>query len=206
MANLPSGETFVTPVIEALHFRRGIQNFRVLDMELEIPVPPRADDPSRPDWSVCQKAWWAAIAEVLERPDAPMRLALEMRVMGGSNVTMAPQHGNLATCSIEVLTIPLTPHEEWVAFMQDIADRWSSYSDAAGGPLNVRPHWAKQWQELSFAGKPAIEHLRDVAYAQRIPELRAGLQAIAAQGGYQPAALRRFSNPLLDDLFAAVFD
>ncbi len=126
--------------------------------------------------------------------------------MGGSNVTMAPQHGNLATCSIEVLTTLITPREEWVAFMQDIADRWTSYSDAGGAPLNVRPHWAKQWQELSFAGKRAVEHLRDVAYAQRIPELRAGLQAIAAQGGYQPAALRRFSNPLLDDLFAAVFD
>jgi hypothetical protein len=206
MANLPSGETVVTPLIEALHFRRGIQNFRVLDMELEIPVPPRADDPSRPDWSICQKAWWAAIANVLARPDAPMRVALEMRIMAGSGVTMAPQNGNLATCSIEVLTTLITPEGEWVAFMQDIADLWTSYSDAEGVPLNVRPHWAKQWQDVRLQRRPAVEQLRDVAYADRIPEFRAALQKIAAEGGSPPAALRLFSNPLLDELFGSVFD
>jgi len=87
LAILPSDVTVVAPVIEALHFRRGIQNFRVLDMELEIPVPARADDPSLPDWSVCQRAWWDAIATVLGRSDAPMRVTLEMRIMGGSGVT-----------------------------------------------------------------------------------------------------------------------
>lgn len=206
MANLPSDETVVTPVIEALHFRRGIQNLRVLDMELEIPVPARADDPTRPDWSVCQRAWWDAARTVLERDDAPMRVALEMRIMGGSAVTMAPQHGNsLATCSIEVLTTLITPADSWTTFMQDVADLWTSYRDADGSPLNVRPHWAKQWQELQFRGQPAIDHLRDVAYAERIPEFRAALQAIAAQGGYTASDLRRFTNPLLDELFGAVF-
>jgi hypothetical protein len=206
MANLPSGETVVTSLIEALHFRRGIQNFRVLDMELEIPVPARADNPSLPDWSIAQRAWWAAITNVLERSDSPMRVALEMRIMSGSGVTMAPQNGNLATCSIEVLTTPITPHQEWGPFMQDIVNLWTSYSDAHGVALNVRPHWAKQWQELRFRGRPAVEYLRDVAYADRIPEFRTALQKIAAEGGSPPAALRLFSNPLLDELFASVFD
>jgi hypothetical protein len=206
MANLPSGETAVTPLIEALHFRRGIQNFRVLDMELEIPVPARADDPSLPDWSVCQKAWWAAIANVLERPDAPMRVALEMRIMAGSKVTMAPQSGNLATCSIEVLSTPITPRAEWIAFMQEIADLWTDYSDAHGVALNVRPHWAKQWQDIRFRGRPAVEHLREVAYADRIPEFRAALERIAAAGGSPPAAWRIFSNPLLEELFGNLID
>lgn len=44
MQFLPSDETIVTPLIDGLHFRRGIQNMRVLDMEWEIPIPPRADD------------------------------------------------------------------------------------------------------------------------------------------------------------------
>jgi hypothetical protein len=34
-----------------------------------------------------------------------MRLTLEMRIMGGSGVTMAPQYGNdLGTCSYNVLS------------------------------------------------------------------------------------------------------
>jgi len=121
-------------------------------------------------------------------------------------VTMAPQNGNLATCSIEVLTTLITPEGEWVAFMQDIADLWTSYSDAEGVPLNVRPHWAKQWQDVRLQRRPAVEQLRDVAYADRIPEFRAALQKIAAEGGSPPAALRLFSNPLLDELFGSVFD
>ena len=120
---------------------------------------------------------------------------------------MAPQHGNrFGTCSIEVLTNQRTPAREWKAFMQDIADLWMSYEDPDGRPLNVRPHWAKQWQGLTLRDRPAISHLRDRAYAARIPEFRAGLRAIARQGGYTAKDLRLFSNPLLDDLFGAVFE
>jgi hypothetical protein len=207
MANLPSDVTIVTPLIDALHFRRGIQNFRVLDMEFLIPVPPRVDDPTQPDWSVCQRAWWDAIAAVYAAPDAPMRVTLEMRVMGASEMTMAPEYGNsLGTCSIEVLTSLITPTSDWAAFMQDVSDRWTSYTDPSGRPLNVRPHWAKQWQQVTFGGQPAVDHLRDTAYAARIPEFRAALRVIAAEGGYSARDLRMFSNPLLDELLGAVFE
>ncbi|KAF4589447.1 cholesterol oxidase like protein [Ophiocordyceps camponoti-floridani] len=37
-----------------------------------------------------------------------MRLTLELRILGGSDVILAPQYGNLATASIEVLTVPDT--------------------------------------------------------------------------------------------------
>jgi hypothetical protein len=109
MKLLPSDETIVTPLIDGLHFRRGIQNMRVLDMELEIPIPGVASDPTKPDWKICQQAWWAVIAEVYDtfetHQTAPMRLTLEMRIMGGSGVTMAPQYGNdLGTCSYNVLS------------------------------------------------------------------------------------------------------
>ena len=207
MAALPSDVSIVTPVIEALHFQRGIQNFRVLDMEFEIPIPPRADDPTRADWSIAQRAWWDVVRNVYERRDAPMRVALEMRIMGGSNITMAPQHGNrFGTCSIEVLTNQATPAREWTRFMQDIANLWTSYTDPSGRPLNVRPHWAKQWQDVTLRDEPAVGYLRDRAYAARIPRFRAGLRAIAEQGGYTSSDLRMFGTPLLDDLLGAVFD
>jgi hypothetical protein len=172
---------------------------RVLDMELEIPVPPRIDDPSKPDWSICQRAWWDVISAVYERTDSPMRIALEMRVMGGSQVTMAPQYGNaLGTCSIEVLTPVNVDAAEWADFMQQVLDRWTSYTAPDGSPLNVRPHWAKQWQHLRYRGLDAVSYLRDVAYAGRIGEFNAGLAAAAEAGGTTlDECWARFGNPLL---------
>lgn len=211
MAALPENQTIVTPVIDALHFRRGIQNMRVLDMEFEIPIPPRGDDPTKPDWTVCQKAWWDVISNVYKgadanHADAPMRVALEMRITAGSNIIMAPQFGNhFGTCSIEVLTTLNVPREEWLAFMQEVTTAWDSYTDPAGNPLNVRPHWAKQWQNLVFRGMSVNDYLRTVAYKDRIPEFKARLQEIAQAGGYTLADLQRtFSNPLLDDVFELV--
>ncbi len=207
MAGMPSDVSIVTPVSDALHFRRGIQNLRVRDMEFEIPIPPRADDHTRGDWSICQRAWWDVIRNVCERADAPLRVALEMRIVGGSDITMAPQHGNsLGTCAIEILTNETTPHRQWTRFKQDIANLWTSYQDPFGQQLNVRPHWAKEWQGITLHQRPAIGYLRDHAYADSIPRFRASLRAIAKQGGYTASELRMFTNPLLDDLFHGVFE
>jgi hypothetical protein len=49
---------------------------------------------------------------------------------------------------------------------------------------------------------PAVDYVSRVAYADRIPEFREGLRRIAQQGGYELTDLRRFSNPLLDRVFA----
>ena len=76
-------------------------------MEFQIPVPhlPNSD---KPDFTVVQKAWWDVINIVYDvaEKDTPMRLTLELRIMGGSSLHMAPQAGNSITASIEVLTIP----------------------------------------------------------------------------------------------------
>jgi hypothetical protein len=210
MTLLPDGDSTTTPLIDALHFRRGIQNMRVLDMEWEIPIPGCADDPTKPNWSVCQDAWWAVIDEVfrLERQgEVPMRLVLEMRIMGGSNVTMAPQYGNtLGTCAIEVLTWVNTDPEEWAAFMQIITDSWARLTDADGRPLNLRPHWAKAWQGLKVRSMPIIDYLRTEAYADRFPEFKRGLGAVALAGGTTIKEMQRlFSNSLLDQVFSDVF-
>ena len=83
---------------------------------------------------------------------------------------------------------------------------WTSYKDPFGQQLNVRPHWAKEWQGIALHHRPAISYLREHAYADSIPRFRAGLRAIAKQGGYTASELRMFSNPLLDDLFHPVFE
>ncbi|HJV70260.1 hypothetical protein [Ideonella sp.] len=207
MAFLPTkGAT--TPLIDGLHFRRGIQNMRVLDMEFEIPIPERADAPGQPDWALCQRAWWDAIATVYavfeSQGIVPMRLTMEMRVMGGSGITMAPQRGNdLGTCSIEVLTTLNTDPGDWAKLMQQITDAWARYTDAQGRPLNIRPHWAKQWQGLNLRGQAIEDYLRTVAYKDELETFREALVSIAGAGGYSLADIRqRFSNPLIDKVFA----
>ena len=201
MTALPSGETITTPVIDALHFRRGIQNMRVLDTELEIPLPAGADGKT-PDFTVAQKAWWDAISVFYSQSgnEQPMRIALEMRIMGGSKVTLAPQYGNdFGTCAIEVLTAPNTEASSWAAYMQQVADKWTSY-----GP-NVRPHWAKQWP-ASMYGVPTTQYLTETAYAAQLPRFKADLQAIAAAGGYTLADTRKlFTNATINTIFASVF-
>jgi hypothetical protein len=137
-----------------------------------------------------------------------MRLTLEMRVMGGSGVTLAPQHGNnFGTCSIEVLTTINTDRDEWAAFMQGVTDRWLAIADGNGELLNTRPHWAKEWQGLTVRDRPITDYMRDTAYRDRIPEFRAALSRIAAAGGYSLQDLKeRYSNETLSEILSAIYD
>ncbi|RDA94540.1 hypothetical protein CP533_2744 [Ophiocordyceps camponoti-saundersi (nom. inval.)] len=216
MASLPptKGEEekpkYKTSMMNALHFRRGIQNMRVRDLEFQIPLPPSAEDPTKPDMSLVQRAWWDIINLVYatsNRADdrsSPMRLALELRIMGGSDVILAPQHGNLGTASIEVLTVPDTVADgEWKEFLQNVADIWMGYGSPA--QLNVRPHWAKEWDGLRFHDRDARDYLRNVACKSQFEEFRRVVDGIGARQGWTWDEMKaRFSNQLLDELFSAV--
>ena len=120
---------------------------RVRDLEFQIPIPSLATDATQPDYSIVQRAWWDIINLCYEDDDTPMRLTMELRIMGDSNLIMAPQRGNKhGTASIEVLSVPdAVSDDEWVPFLQKVADLWMGYKDAEGVELNVRPHWAKEW-------------------------------------------------------------
>ncbi|CAE6465741.1 unnamed protein product [Rhizoctonia solani] len=203
MPNIPEPQNAIrTLTSEALHFRRGIQNMRCLDSEWEIPIPEAPNNPGKRDYSSIQRAWWDAISLFYSRDDVPMRLALEMRLTGGSNVILAPQRGNdLGTTSIEVLTIPTTPRDQWQSFLQQIADAWTSYTDSNGVPLNSRPHWAKEWAGLNIRGQSIEQYLKETAYKDAIPEFREMLEKIAAAQGTTVTDMRdRFGNPLLERL------
>ncbi|KAK7954106.1 hypothetical protein PG996_014992 [Apiospora saccharicola] len=213
MANLDpkSGEddkpTIVTPLPNALHFQRGIQNMRVRDIEFQIPIPARADDPSRGDLTVVKRAWWDAINLVYndyeKNGTAPMRVTLEMRIMGGSDVLMAPQYGNKwGTASIEVITIPDADKDgEWHDFVQRLSDIWMSYTDHHGAKLDVRPHWAKEWDGFKLGGMDARTYLKTVAYKDQIPKFRSALATIGEGQGWTLDELKkRFSNELWDEL------
>jgi hypothetical protein len=195
--------TYKTLLPDALHFRRGVQNMRVRDLEFQIPLPPRKDDPSKPDFGIVQRAWWDVIklvyksAEHKDDPSSPMRLALEMRIMGGSDVIMAPQRGNdLGTLSIEILTLPDAVNDlEWSQFAQEVTDIWMSY----GG--RVRPHWAKEWEHFTYNGKTAKQYIKEVAYREEIKEFKIALAKIGEQQDWTLEEMqKRFSNVLWDEV------
>ncbi|KAF8594751.1 hypothetical protein BDV93DRAFT_577501 [Ceratobasidium sp. AG-I] len=204
MPDLPKPEDAIkTLVSEALHFRRGIQNMRCLDSEWEIPISESAKSPGKRNYEQVQQAWWDGIKTFYDRKDVPMRLTLEMRLTGGSQVILAPQRGNnLGTISIEVLSTLNTPEQDWASFLQEVADKWTNYRDKNGALLNARPHWAKQWKGLTVRGQPIETYLKETAYKEAIPEFKETLAAIAhARGTTLDEMRERFGNPLLEKLF-----
>ncbi len=191
------------PLPEALHFQRGIRHVRARDVEIEIPICLKQD--GNPDWTICQRAWWDAINIIYrnleEKGTLPVNLTLEMRIMGGSDITMAAQRGNLYTCSIEVLSTLLAPQEEWKALVEKIIACWVTYTDSDNKPLAIRTHWAKEWHGLQFIDTDAESFVRD-SYPDAIPEFKQKLASIAEAGGYTLDEMRnRFSNTLWDSIF-----
>ena len=190
-----------TYVTDALHFQRAIQNVRVRDIEIEMPLLPKADDPKKPDYTFVQKAWWNAILRVYAHSDTcPMRMPLEMRIMGDSNIVMSPQRGNtLGTCAIEVLTLH-SARDIWHNFAQEVLDTWMDLRKLEGGQnLKIRPHWAKEWKEFSVDGKPWAQVLRDETYKEEIKEFNGVMDKIGKQHGWTRQDLReRFANDFLE--------
>ncbi|KAI8188307.1 L-gulono-1,4-lactone dehydrogenase [Colletotrichum sp. SAR 10_75] len=202
-----------TYVPDALHFQRAIQNVRVRDMEVEIPLVSKKHTESTRegrvdiDYATVQRAWWDAILLAYANiKDCPMSMPLEMRIMGGSDIIMAPQrHNQLGTCAIEILTLQATPVDKWVGFAQQVLDKWMSLKDPrTQKPLRVRPHWAKEWEKFQVNGKPWLEKLMKEDYKAEIEEFRKVLAEIGSEAGWGLKDLQsRFSNELFDTL---IFD
>lgn len=197
--------TIKTGLPNALHFRRGVQNMRVRNMEFLVPLPGRADDPKRPDFRIVRQLWWDTIQLVYSSrksafdPSSPMRLLLEMRLIGNSDMILSPQYGNsLGTLSIEVLSVPdSVADDEWQGFLQQVADKWM---ETATG-LNVRPHLAKEWDGLQLGGLDARTYLKTKGMAEQLRLFKEQLQAIGNEQGWTLEDLKKsFSNELWDIL------
>ena len=152
MSSLPGGGDDI-PIKawlpDALHFRRAIQNTRVRDMEMEIPIPHKPDHKDRPDWDIVRRAWWDAIITCYNHAGkCPQRMPLELRITGDSDVVMAPFKNNkFGTASIEVLTLQSVA-DIWQPYAQEVLDKWMalrSRDEWKDQKLNIRSHWAKEW-------------------------------------------------------------
>lgn len=146
---------------------------------------------------------WDGISAIYSRKDAPVRVALEMRLTGGSNVLLAPQRGNDVTASIEVLTTLITPKDDWATFMQEVADKWTSYDvrDDEGNPMYPRPHWAKQWEGLHVRGKPIERYFKEDAYKDAFAQFREVYGSMVGRSGSTvDDTLKVFGNDLMERL------
>ncbi len=90
MLALPSKKV-KTYLSDALHFQRCIQNIRVRDLEVAMPLIGRSDNEHVVNYQLVQRAWWDAILLTYKHSKTcPMRMPLEMRMVGDSNVVLAP--------------------------------------------------------------------------------------------------------------------
>ena len=196
-----------TYMINALHFQRGIHNMRVYDLELEIPIEAKADNPDEPDLEFIKAAWWEIIAltydkEFKGKENYPLRLAVEMRLFGGSDIFMAPVAGNKWTCSIEILTTHDVELDKWEMFMQRCTDVWTKFHP------NVRPHWAKQLPAKMY-GMDTKDWIR-IAYKDQTPKFKAAMEIVGrdAPGGVILPKDNQaiFSNPFFDYVLDKVWE
>ncbi|KAK7698744.1 hypothetical protein SLS64_012224 [Diaporthe eres] len=199
-----------TQLPNALHFRRAVQNVRVLDTEMQIPLLPKSGVPlseakfeDEIDFSNVQRAWWGAILTAYKYQDTcPQRMPLEMRITGPSQVIMAPFRGhNLGSASIEILTLENMRDKGWHDYAQEVLDHWMDLKDARGEYLATRPHWAKEWYSFKVRGQPMIDYVRQ-SYAREIQEFVFRLGQIAKKQGWSlEEARKRFGNDALDAVF-----
>ncbi|KZV82168.1 hypothetical protein EXIGLDRAFT_778917 [Exidia glandulosa HHB12029] len=205
LPNVPVGGTPLTTLSsEALHFRGGSQNFPFYGMEWEVPIRPSPNGTETRDYTQIQQAWWDAITLIYASPHAPLRAALEMRLTAGSNTILAAQRGNgvLGTASLEVFTLLTTPADEWRAFRQAVVDKWTSFGPGGDSGVGLaRPHWNKQWTDLTVHGRPIKDYMREEAYKDAFAEFRVALEGILNKRGTSTREARKlFSNPLMEDL------
>lgn len=166
-------------------------------------LPASEANPKKPDFAVIQTAWWTAIIKCYEHArTCPMRMPLELRIMGDSEVIMAPQKGNtLGTASIEVLTLQ-DMSGEWHPFAQEVCNEWMKLRKWNGQKLNIRPHWAKEWYSFNVDGRPFMEYLKRDCYGEEIRRFNEVLEMIGKKHGWTRREVQRmFSNEMFDELF-----
>ncbi|KAG4260217.1 hypothetical protein FPRO03_02040 [Fusarium proliferatum] len=187
----------------ALHFQRGVQNIRVRNLEVEMALDSKKGKPNERDYTNVRRAWWDVIKTCYANAKtSPMRMPMEMRIMGSSEVTLAPQRGNkLGTCAIGILTLEAVS-DIWVPYAQQVLDKWTSYKTNEGKPVVVKPHWAKEWYMYKVGGKPWVEKLVKEDYKEEIAEFQALMAAIGKKHGWTLGDIKRtFSNDVLDNTF-----
>ena len=203
---------FVTAKVNGIHFRGdGVQDFKASDYEMEIGIPKL--DPNSPaikdnlNLEIVAELYWAQL-EIYYRyaytGEYPQLLPLELRINGGSNMTLSVQRGNVATCAIEILSLEesLLPKDMWHTYVQETIDRWKEIADTY--KVQFFPHLAKQ-----FSGRTVMHNGQRIEMGEyvktlfepRVVEFYRDCQSIARKGGYTLDDMEMFRSNFFDKLF-----
>jgi hypothetical protein len=138
----PSQRDNTVDIVEAIHYRRGIEVAKLGCVEVAFKLDP-----------AFEHAKWA-IKTVLDltrvyaaRGEYPMNVTMNVRFLHNSSCWLSPAFGEGHTCYIEILSGLQAPG--WERFSGEVAQQWLTLPHA-------RPHWAKQFQHIPGV----IEHLR----------------------------------------------
>lgn len=130
-------------------------------------------------------------------------MALELRIMSGSEVTLAPQYGNKhGTLSIEPVATRMVEKEVWEDFKEELAKIWMSYQDFDGTPLNCRTHWAKENPRSVYVNGEKEQTMRywQKVYNVRMKEFFDDLDGLT-EGVTVEDLNKVFSNNYFDEMF-----
>jgi len=195
-------EPITTTITEAMHWERGLHYISTNLFEVNIPIPPTAE--GTPNWEIVKQSWKDMMnisAQFNAENKYPSDLGMESRLMAGSDLLLAPQHGNKWTQSIEVSGSPLVPREIWEEFKNALALKWSNYVDPlTGEKLIMRPHWAKEFPNK--VGDDDYTTWAKKVFAPQIPEFMSLLKkVIQSNNGSFENSMKMFSTKYLDVLF-----
>jgi FAD/FMN-containing dehydrogenase len=138
----PSRRDAIVPLVDAVHYRRGIELFRAGCVEVAFKVDA---DFTNVKWAM--QLVFDQTRAYAARGQYPFNVTMNVRFIKDSHCLLSPAFGDGHTCYIEILS--QTKQEEWEAFSADIAREWLTLPHAL-------PHWAKEFEHIPHV----IEHIR----------------------------------------------
>eukprot|EP01130_Rhizamoeba_saxonica_P003923 TRINITY_DN1621_c0_g1_i2.p1 TRINITY_DN1621_c0_g1~~TRINITY_DN1621_c0_g1_i2.p1 ORF type:complete len:457 (-),score=103.25 TRINITY_DN1621_c0_g1_i2:101-1471(-) len=183
----------VTHLPNAMHFRRGIHMLQTRDFEVLVEIP--VDEDGNPQLDIVRELWWEGIAlqysKEFNEHWNPMNLTIELRVMAGSKVLMAPQFGNKYTCAIEALALHKVNEEGWQWYKETLTNIWYEVAQKYG--VRILPHWAKEHANM-MGDQTMIEYIKSTC------KDRMGV-FLSTMGDNVAGNFKMFGNAYFRDLF-----
>lgn len=140
----PSKRDAIVPLADAIHYRRGIELFRLGCVEVAFKVDA---DFANVKWAM--QLVFEQTRAYAARGQYPFNVTMNVRFIKDSNCLLSPAFGAGHTCYIEILS--QTNQSEWEVFSADIAREWLTLPHAL-------PHWAKEFEHIPNVA----EHIRTV--------------------------------------------
>ena len=104
--------------------------------------------------------------------------------------------GRLNLPFVGICTFGKYPYvEDWDNIKQVWFERILTLKDVFGNKLNIRPHWAKEWESLKYGEISIMDYYRTIAYRDNIKLFLSDLETISNMENITLSDLKsRFSN------------